>query len=113
MKHIKYILPLLAVIVFACEPEMEEFKPEAGQADFSRYVAVGNSITAGYADGALYRQGQLFSYPNLIAEQLKQVGGGTFKQPLMYDDLGMRNYMILNVAVPVDEKLVLAYNIDC
>jgi len=113
MKHIKYLLPLLAVIVFACEPEMEEFKPEAGQADFSRYVAVGNSITAGYADGALYRQGQLFSYPNLIAGQLKQVGAGTFKQPLMYDDLGMRNYMILNVAVPVDEKLVLAYKSDC
>ena len=34
-----------------------------GIADFTRYVAVGNSLTAGFADGGLYRDGQLNSYP--------------------------------------------------
>lgn len=57
-----------------------------GTADFSRYVAVGNSLTAGYADGGLYRSGQLNSYPNILAGQFKLVGGGDFVQPLFSVD---------------------------
>lgn len=113
MKRIRYIFPLLALAFFACEPQMEEFKPEAGSANFSKYVAIGNSLTAGYADGALYRQGQLYSYPNLIATQLKLVGGGEFKQPLMLDELGMRVYTVATVDIPVDQKLVLGLTPDC
>ncbi len=51
--------------------------------DLSRYVAVGDSITAGYADGALYYEGQLNSYATILAGQLKYAGGGDFNQPLM------------------------------
>jgi hypothetical protein len=51
--------------------------------DFSRYVAVGNSLTAGYADNGLYRAGQLNSYPNILAGQLRLAGGAAeFRQPL-------------------------------
>jgi len=50
--------------------------------DFSNYVAIGNSLTAGYADGGLYTDGQMNSYPNIIAQQLKPFGGGVFNQPL-------------------------------
>lgn len=53
-----------------------------GDADFTKYVAVGNSLTSGYADGGLYRDGQLNSYPNILAGQFKSVGGGDFIQPL-------------------------------
>ncbi|GAB3558973.1 SGNH/GDSL hydrolase family protein [Spirosoma fluminis] len=56
--------------------------PSQGSADFTKYVAVGNSLTAGYADGGLYRDGQLNSYPNILAGQFKLVGGGSFVQPL-------------------------------
>ncbi|GAB3492952.1 SGNH/GDSL hydrolase family protein [Spirosoma knui] len=56
--------------------------PNQGSADFTKYVAVGNSLTAGYADGGLYRDGQLNSYPNILAGQFKLVGGGNFVQPL-------------------------------
>jgi lysophospholipase L1-like esterase len=51
--------------------------------DFSRYVALGDSITAGYADGALYCEGQLNSYAAILAGQLKTAGGGDFKQALV------------------------------
>lgn len=55
----------------------------AGTANFARYVAVGNSLTAGYADGGLYRDSQLNSYPNILAQQFRLVGGGSpFIQPL-------------------------------
>lgn len=56
--------------------------PIPGSADFTKYVAVGNSLTAGFADGGLYRDSQLNSYPNILAGQFKTVGGGNFVQPL-------------------------------
>jgi hypothetical protein len=43
---------------------------------------VGNSLTAGYADGGLYLEGQQNSYPSIIAKQMALVGGGKFTQPL-------------------------------
>lgn len=56
--------------------------PTKGSADFTKYVAVGNSLTAGYADGGLYRDSQLNSYPSILAGQFTTVGGGSFVQPL-------------------------------
>lgn len=35
----------------------------AGTADFSNYVALGNSLTAGFTDGALFQAGQNFPCP--------------------------------------------------
>ena len=51
--------------------------------DLSKYVALGDSITSGYTDGALFYEGQLHSFASLLAEQFKLVGGGNFKQPFM------------------------------
>lgn len=61
---------------------------EKGSADFSKYVALGNSLTSGYRDNALYIQGQNESYPNMIAQQMMHAGGGAFVQPLMSDENG-------------------------
>ncbi|MEO1021464.1 MAG: hypothetical protein AAFW89_02895 [Bacteroidota bacterium] len=53
-----------------------------GTADFSNYVSLGNSLTAGYMDGALYTSGQALSIPALLANQLNEVGGTEgFNQP--------------------------------
>jgi hypothetical protein len=74
---------ILGVLGFAaCKPEVNTFKPSKGSADFTRYISIGNSLTAGYADGGLYREGQLNSYPSIIAKQMLSVGGGAFTQPL-------------------------------
>src|ERR1700740_2744649 len=54
--------------------------------DTSRYVAIGDSVTAGYSDGALYYDAQLTAYPNLLAAQLKTHGSVKFKQPLTDKD---------------------------
>ncbi len=61
-----------------------------GSADFSKYIAIGNSITAGYMDGALYDDGQAHSFPNLLATQFRisGVGGGDFNQPAINSVLG-------------------------
>jgi lysophospholipase L1-like esterase len=41
-----------------------------GAADFTRYVAIGDSYAAGVTNGALACSGQIFAYPNLIARQV-------------------------------------------
>jgi hypothetical protein len=56
----------------------------------SKYVSVGNSLTAGYQSNGLFASAQAYSYPNLISKQLSLAGGnvGTFQQPL-YSDPGL------------------------
>lgn len=68
--------------IAACKTNINTPTPSRGTADFSRYISVGNSLTAGFADNGLYREGQLNSYPSIIAAQMLKVGGGTFTQPL-------------------------------
>jgi len=67
-----------------CQPNIDATSPapSAGSANFSRYIAVGNSLTAGYADNGLYLEGQQNSYPAILAGQFAQAGGGAFNQPL-------------------------------
>jgi len=86
----KYIFNSLAIaaMLFAvsCKPEIETTAgTSAGQANFSKYIAVGNSLTAGFADGGLYLEGQKVAYPNLIAAKMATVGGGAFTSPFFTD----------------------------
>lgn len=59
-----------------------------GTANFSKYVALGDSFAAGFSDGALFIEGQKGAYPNIIAQQFALVGGGEFKTPFMADNFG-------------------------
>jgi len=84
-KNYTYIL-LAAALITACKPVIQVPAPSAGSADFTRYISVGNSLTAGYADGGLYLAGQLNSYPSIIAAQMQTIGGASsFTQPLWSD----------------------------
>ncbi|QAR30051.1 G-D-S-L family lipolytic protein [Ornithobacterium rhinotracheale] len=80
-----------ALILAACSDfdyDVERPNITHGEADFSKYIALGNSLTSGFADGTLYRSAQENSYPAIIAKQMKYAGGGEFTQPLMNDDIG-------------------------
>ena len=105
-RYILYIIPF--IVLAACEPNIDEFVPAKGNADFTSYVAVGDSWTAGMADGSLYKSGQENSFPNILATQFSLVGGGAFKQPLMVDDYGFG----LGTGTPLP-KMVLGYKTDC
>lgn len=58
----------------------------SGTADFSRYIAIGTSLSAGYTNGGLYQAGQQVAFPNLLAAQMKLAGGGSFTSPLFPAD---------------------------
>ncbi len=60
----------------------------SGSANFSNYVSVGNSLTAGYSDAALFVDGQTTSFPNMLASSFALAGGGDFSIPFMADNLG-------------------------
>ncbi|MFT5913608.1 MAG: lysophospholipase L1-like esterase [Bacteroidia bacterium] len=94
MKFNRIYILLLAFAGFACEPDLidERVKPSSGDADFSNYVAVGNSLTAGYADGGLYLEAQQQSYPSILASKFSLAGGGEFKQPLTTEN-GIEGYL--------------------
>jgi hypothetical protein len=96
-KNIKLML-LIALTVVACNKKDDEVVAitnssdglalTAGTANFSKYVAVGNSLSAGYSDGALFKEAQKTSWTAILAEQFKLVGGGEFKIPFMADNTG-------------------------
>nr|MBC7614325.1 G-D-S-L family lipolytic protein [Pseudopedobacter sp.] len=86
---IKYISRLvfavLIVAVAACKKDggtVAVQVPTSGSANFTRFISLGNSLTAGFADNGLYLSGQHNSYPAIIAQQMKLAGGGEFPQPL-------------------------------
>lgn len=91
----KIFISTLALALFtltSCDTDFDQDVADIvvtnGEADFSRYVALGNSLTSGYRDNALYSSGQLESYPAMIAQQMSLAGGGAFTQPLMPNDIG-------------------------
>lgn len=96
IKNIKWLL-LVSLAFVACNNDDETVVVSnssdglpltSGTADFSKYVALGNSLTAGFSDGALFKEGQKGSYTNILAQQFAQVGGGEFKIPFMADNIG-------------------------
>ncbi len=102
----------------SCEPEFEnavDANYTAGEADFSSYVAVGNSLTAGYMDGTVSIGGQANSFPNLLSQQFATVGGGVFTQPSYEEDVnnlggisglpGFNTRLVINASVGAPQPL--------
>jgi len=110
----KYQSILLAAFAFsfiACEPEFENEVTNAsyskGEADFTTYVAIGNSLTSGYMDGTMYRSGQKYSFPNLLAQQFAIVGGGAFTQPSYEDDVNDLGGLLLQGNVIGTTRMII------
>lgn len=98
MKKFLTILAVFGLVFVSCSDDDTTIDPgpiepdpityTSGSADFSNYVAVGNSLTAGLSDAALFIDGQTASFPNMMASNFSLVGGGVFNIPFMADNLG-------------------------
>lgn len=75
LRMITYLVAVLALALAGCTPDdptsptLTVAQPMGVDA-LTRYVAIGNSLTAGYMDNGLSVVGQLSSYPAQIAPQL-------------------------------------------
>jgi len=113
MKKLLYILLglVLSTGFVACEPDfsspMDESIYTSGDADFSNYVAVGNSLTAGYTNGTLYKSAQDNSFPAILASQMKLAGGGEFTQPYLEDDVNDVGGMVAAGQLVLPPKLII------
>jgi hypothetical protein len=106
-KHILSTLSLsLLLVLGACKPKYEATAPVQGEMNPTRFVMIGGGHAGGYMDDALTHEGQLNSVANIIAEQFKSVGGGSFNQPLVsQNSIGIS---LTNLA-----PFKLGYKTDC
>src|ERR1043165_9469010 len=100
----RFLIPFIAgaaLSLSACKPNLTPDAYSAGGLDFTRYVAVCNSLTAGYADGSLYRSGQMAYYPAILSDSFSRLDPSDYKAPLLPGESGWPT-----------PKLVLGFNKD-
>src|SRR5467141_1894032 len=83
------VLLFIAVAVLAAAPA-------GAQTNFTTYVALGDSLTAGMSNGALVESHQRRSYPALLAAQ---AGVSAFEQPLISEP-GIPTELTLVTLIP-------------
>lgn len=111
MKNFKFIssLTLALLVTVSCEQEVIVAEPPVvvtpepitgtkGSADFTKFIAIGNSFVAGVQGGALFTTGQENSLPAIMAKQfaVQGVGGGAFNQPNIGASLGYNLFVSPN-----------------
>src|SRR3990172_1459464 len=74
---------LTSIFLMSCEDrsELTAPTPNQGAVDFTNFVTIGNSLTAGYQSGSLYESAQMYAFGNLIAQQV----GTQYEMPLITD----------------------------
>ncbi len=123
MRKILSLLVVLTVfLAVGCEDRSEltpPSPPSTGSVSFEKFVTLGNSLTAGYQNGALYESAQMYSFGKLIADQV----GAEFQQPLVSDPgtggrlelqgltaTGIQIYVNPNQGTPKNANLPKPYN---
>ncbi|WP_210514499.1 hypothetical protein [Hymenobacter terricola] len=113
LRKISLLSAGVAIALAGCQKHTEEPAQQASTADFSRYIAVGSSFTAGYADGGLCREGQMYTYPNILSEQFRGANGSDFNQPFFNIDyangsgyLHLTGYTTATATAPIMPVLV-------
>lgn len=107
--HTTYISLFIAgIFLSSCEPNIEGPSFTNGNADFSKFITIGNSFTAGYTNSELYLSGQQHSFPAILAEQMNEVDRRVFKQPYMVDELGFGRRLKLDYVEDCREETSLS-----
>jgi hypothetical protein len=97
-----FLLPLLS----ACKPKAPTHVVDAGTADFTKFIAIGDGHTAGYMDDGLSLDGQKNSLGAILQQQLIMAGAPAIEMPWMSDQ---------NIGLNVNglSRLILGYKTDC
>jgi hypothetical protein len=125
----RFIALALTLTVCACEQEDISLKdPEvvtpapscpddatAGSVNFTKFIAIGNSLVAGVQGGALYTTGQNNSLAAILNKQFECVGApATFKQPDIGATLGWNLFVtqpfLTDNTKPILGRMLLQYN---
>ena len=99
------LLTFIALSIIGCEDYSDLTAPsiDLGSANFSKFVSIGNSLTMGEQSSSVYQAGQIYSFGNIIAQQV----GANYAQAIFSDPgtggrLEIANFNIVNGSpVPV------------
>ena len=100
------VLALATTLLVSCSKTEYDIPTEpvipltSGSADFSYYVALGASFSAGVSNGSLFIKSQEYSFPNLLATAFSNAGGGFFEQPYVNDNIGGLLYGGTQIVAP-------------
>ena len=77
---------LTSIFLMSCEDRSDLTAPNPptpnlGAVNFTNFVTIGNSLTAGYQSGSLFESAQMYAFGNLIAQQV----GTSYAQPIIAD----------------------------
>ncbi|MBL7846633.1 MAG: hypothetical protein JNL40_04120 [Cyclobacteriaceae bacterium] len=76
------------IVPVAPTPPVTE-TPSKGNADFTKFVALGDSYVAGAQGGTLFNASLTNSIPKILSTQFATVGGGAFNQPDVNHENGL------------------------
>ena len=94
----KSILRIAAALVLTAAVALPGFAAARGTADFTRFVAIGDSFGAGFESASLNVNHQPFSWPAVIA---RQAGAPDFQQPLVsFPGIGPELQLVNVVSYP-------------
>src|SRR5262245_64231966 len=96
MHRLKTLMCALALALLVAGAAFGQ--PSTGTANFSSYVAFGDSLTAGFSSGSINRTYQTNSYPALIYRQATAKTSG-FEQPLVSEP-GLPGILMLQRLIP-------------
>jgi lysophospholipase L1-like esterase len=109
IKNIIYLIIALTVSVFyfsGCDEDDVVVTPpppfSPGSADFTMYVSVGNSLTAGFQSNALSERDQTHSFPGMLSKQFQRT---SFEQPLILNPGIGGRLRLLNLAPTIIAEL--------
>ena len=112
LRKVSFFLFSFSLIFFSCNPKLDIPEPSQGEADFTKFISIGDNYLTGYQNGALFKKGQEKSIPALLAQQFSLVGCGPFNQPLMPDEKGLGLNLKPWESIFV-QKSKLGYKTDC
>lgn len=89
------VLAFGVLAAVSCDPTIEKENTDGiffpGNANYTRFTALGGGQLGGMSNFELYRSGQLNSIAAILGNQFEKVGGGNFISPLMVDESGFGN----------------------
>ena len=99
------VVALAATLLVSCSelefdiPVESEVALTNGSADFSNYVAIGASFSAGVSDGTLFRESQNNSFPNSLASVFAVIPARESSWPVVTDEDHM-SYILSGALTP-------------
>ncbi len=103
----RFFYALIILLAFgACKPKEPKVELQAGSADFTQFISIGDGHTAGYMDDGLSIEGQKNSLGYLLQQQLMLVGAPSVEMPWM----SQQNIGINTTGL---SRLILGYKTDC